>query len=294
MASLSRLIREPLLHFLLLGAGFFLLFYQVADPPERESPDRIVVTRADTDRLVAQWQRQWQRPPTAEELDGLIESFIREEILYREALALGLDKDDVIIRRRLGQKLEFLFKDLAEQVEPKDEELERYLQQNAERYAVAGRFSFDHIYFNRDKRGAAAEKDARETRAQLNVQTGSIDSLNLGDSFLYQYHFEKQSPAQISRIFGQKFADQLPGLENGEWRGPIESGYGVHLVYVRERIQPGKPSLDDVRDKVRWDVIAEKRREIDTAFYRELRQRYDVRLEQEDGQLQKVIVAADQ
>ena len=112
MASLSRLIREPLLHFLLLGAGFFVLFYQVADPPERELPDRIVVTRADTDRLVA----QWQRPPTAQELDGLVESFIREEILYREALALALDKDDVIIRRRLGQKLEFLFKDLAEQV----------------------------------------------------------------------------------------------------------------------------------------------------------------------------------
>ncbi len=293
MASLSRLIREPLLHFLLLGAGFFGLFYQVADPAEGESPDRIVVARADTDRLVAQWQRQWRRAPTAEELDGLIESFIREEILYREALALGLDKDDVIIRRRLGQKLEFLFKDLAEQFEPKDEELERYLQENAQRYAAPGRFSFDHIYFNRDNRGAGADKDARETLARLNVQNGSIDSMNLGDRFLYQRQFEKQSPAQISRIFGRQFADQLPGLEKGEWRGPIESGYGVHLVYVRERIPPGRPSLGDVRDKVRWDVIAERRRELDTAFYRELRQRYDVLLEQEDGQLYKIIVAAD-
>jgi len=293
MASLSTLIREPLLHFLLLGAGFFGLFYQVADPTERESPDRIVVARADTDRLVAQWQRQWQRAPTAEELDGLIESFIREEILYREALALGLEKDDVIIRRRLGQKLEFLFKDLADQVEPEDEELERYLRENAQRYAAPGRFSFDHIYFNRDKRGAAADKDARETLTRLKVQKESFDSMNLGDRFLYQYQFEKQSPAQISRIFGRQFTDQLPGLEKGEWRGPIESGYGVHLVYVREWIPPGRPSLDDVRDKVRWDVIAERRRELDTAFYRELRQRYEVLLEREDGQLHKIIVAAD-
>lgn len=293
MALLSRLIREPLLHFLILGAGLFGLFYQVADPADGESPDRIVVARADTDRLVAQWQRQWQRAPTAEELDGLIESFIREEILYREALALGLEKDDVIIRRRLGQKLEFLFKDLAEQVEPEDEELERHLRENVQRYAAPGRFSFDHIYFNRDKRGAAADKDARESLARLNVQKDSIDSMNLGDRFLYPYQFEKQSPAQISRIFGRQFTDQLPGLEKGEWRGPIKSGYGVHLVYVREWIPPGRPSLDDVRDKVRWDVIAERRRELDTAFYRELRQRYDVLLEREDGQLHKIIVTAD-
>lgn len=281
---MSRIFQEPLIHFLLLGAGLFLLFYRVADPVETQGPNHIVITRADTDRLSSQWQRQWQRPPTETEFEGLVEAFIREEILYREALQLGLDKDDVIIRRRLGQKLEFLFKDLAEQADPREEELQQFLADNPDKYALPGRFSFTHIYFNRDKRGAGTVDDARQALKKLNEQPRTVDAAALGDRFLYQYSFEGQSAAQIARIFGSDFSERLDDVEQGSWQGPIESGYGIHLVRISERTEPTEPSLAEVRDKVRWDVIAERRKEIDAAFYRELRQRYEVEFEGETDQ----------
>ena len=283
MTSLSRLIREPLLHFLVLGACLFVLFYQTADPVDIAQPNRIAVTKADVDRLTAQWQRQWRRPPTDRELEGLVDAYVREEILYREALALGLDQDDVIVRRRLGQKLEFLFKDLAEQSDPEDAELERFLAENAERYTLPGRLSFTHVYFNSDKRGAAAEKDARKALALLNGGAQDADPAGLGDRFLYQYRFDEQSPSQVARIFGSAFSDRITALDVGEWRGPIASGYGIHLVRVSERTEPRQPALAEVRDKVRWDVIAERREEIDSAFYEDLRERYEVTIDEDAG-----------
>jgi hypothetical protein len=292
MASLSRLIKEPLLHFLLLGGCLFVLFYQVAEPEQATSSNQILVAKADVDRLTAQWQRQWKRPPTKNELEGLIDSFIREEVLYREALALGLDKDDVIVRRRLGQKLEFLFKDLAEQTEPGEEDLEHFLAQNAERYTEPGRSSFTHIYFNRDKRGVKTADDADLALARLNIEPGTVDPSELGDRFLYQYSFDNQSPAQISRVFGSRFSNQLAGVEIGKWQGPIESGYGIHLVQVSARTEARQPELSEIRDKVRWDVIAERRDTIDSAFYKELRQRYEVEFDQEAKQFKKADAAA--
>lgn len=276
MTSLSRLVREPLLHFLVLGACLFVLFYQVTDPVDTAAPNRIVITKADVDRLTTQWQRQWRRPPTDRELEGLVDAYIREEILYREALALGLDKDDVIVRRRLGQKLEFLFKDLAEQSDPGEGELERFLAENPDRYTLPGRLSFTHVYFNRDKRGAGTEKDAEKTLDLLTSGTEDVDPTSLGDRFLYQYRFDDQSAPQVARIFGSTFSERIAALDVGEWRGPIVSGYGIHLVRIGERTEPRQPALSEVRDKVRWDVIAERRKEIDSAFYDELRQRYEV------------------
>lgn len=283
MSLLSKLVREPLLHFLVIGACLFALFYQVADPVDIAEPNLIVVNRADVDRLSSQFQRQWKRPPTEQELKGLIDAFVREEVLYREALALGLDKDDVIIRRRLGQKLEFLFKDLAEQSEPDDAELERFLTDNPERYTIPGRSSFSHVYFNRDKRGASAKDDALEALARLNGATGAMDLAELGDRFLYQYRFDDQSPAQIARVFGSDFSERLNAVEIGGWQGPIESGYGLHLVRVTARSDARQPELDEIRDKVTWDVIAERRQEIDAAFYKELKGRYELRFDPEIG-----------
>lgn len=284
---MKKLLREPLIHFLALGVGLFVLFYQVADT-DLDRPDRVVVRQADVDRLVSQWQRQWKRPPTEKELNGMIESYIRETILYREALALGLDQNDVIVRRRLGQKLEFMFKDLAEQIDPSEEELAEFLEQHSERYMDPGRYTFSHVYFSHDSRGAAVAADARDTLRQLRAHNGAIDLTQAGDRFLYQYQFDDQSPAQISRIFGNAFAESLPDLDTGNWVGPVKSGYGLHLVYIEQRTEPREPPFVEIRDKVRWDVLAERRQQVDHAFYAELRKRYEVVIESSDGTLKKL------
>lgn len=278
---INKLLREPLIHFLLLGAGLFVLFYQVADT-ESDRLDRLVVSQADIERLASQWQRQWKRPPSNQELNGMIESYIRESILYREALALGLDQDDVIVRRRLGQKLEFMFKDLAEQIDPSEEELAEYLEANSDRYVDPARYTFSHIYFNRDRRGNAAKADAQDKLRQLQTGKDTVDLSRAGDRFLYQYQFDDQSPAQISRIFGSTFARSLSGLDTGTWSGPVESGYGLHLVYIDRRTAPRNPPLDEIRDKLRWDVLAERRQQVDQAFYSELRKKYEVVIEDPD------------
>lgn len=284
---IKKLLREPLLHFLVLGAVLFALFYQVAGP-DSDQPDRVVVSQADVDRLVSQWQRQWKRPPTEKELNGMIESYIRETILYREALALGLDQGDVIVRRRLGQKLEFMFKDLAEQIEPSEEELAEFLQKNRDRYTEPERYTFTHVYFSHDNRGSGVEVDARNILNRLQTQKEAVDLTQSGDRFLYQYQFDEQTPAQISRIFGNVFTESLPGLEIGKWVGPVESGYGLHLVYVDQRTEPRELPLDEIKDKVRWDVLAERRQQVDQAFYSELRKKYSVMVERPDGALENL------
>ena len=284
MSFLNSLIREPLLHFLIIGAGLFVLFYQVSDPQIREDQNKIIVTLAEIEQLRNQWQQQWKRPPTNEELQGMIDAYIRETILYREALALGLDKDDIIIRRRLGQKLEFIFKDLAEQIEPDEAELQQHLEDNITRYTDSIRSTFDHVYFNPDKRGADISGDAAETLELLKNEAAVTDPLSLGDRFLYQYNFENQSKQQIARVFGREFAENLDNLEVGQWSGPVESGYGLHLVFLSDRAEPQAPTLEAVRDKVRWDLLALRQKELDTAFYEDLLQRYEIEIESSNGE----------
>jgi len=163
---LGRWAREPLVHFLLIGAGLFALDAWNGGPAE-EDPFRIVVSTADVERLSTLWQRQWQRPPTSEELQGAIDQHVREEIYFREALALGLDREDTIVRRRMAQKMRFISEDLATAAEPTEGELTSFLEQNEERYRTPGEVSFIHVYVNPDRRGASAESVAKETLAQL-------------------------------------------------------------------------------------------------------------------------------
>ena len=186
MARFTHFLREPLVHFLVLGAGIFLLAALVGES-DQDQPDQIVVSVGQIDRLVETWQRTWQRPPTQVELEGLVEDHIREEILYREAIALGLDRDDTIIRRRLRQKMEFLPQDLVDQVGPTDAELRTYLRENADAYQVETRVSFQHIYLNLERRGTAAEGDARRLLAELKANGGPVKPAVLSDPILLPY-----------------------------------------------------------------------------------------------------------
>ncbi|MCH8015108.1 MAG: peptidyl-prolyl cis-trans isomerase [Acidobacteria bacterium] len=278
MAQMTNLVREPLVHFFVLGAGIFLLATLV-DESDENRPDQIVVSVGQIDRLVETWQRTWQRPPTQAELEGLVEDHIREEILYREALALGLDRDDTIIRRRLRQKMEFLPQDLVEQVEPTEEELRTYLRENADAYQVEARVSFQHIYLNLERRGTAAEGDARRLLADLEANGGPVEPLALSDPILLPHDFQSLSVSEVARLFGQEFASRLIEIAPGNWTGPLVSSYGLHLVRVGERLPARMPELSEVRKAVERDWQFMRRQELDDQFFRSLKERYVIEVQ---------------
>jgi len=277
---LPRLIREPLLHFLLLGA----LIFVVAGRARRigsGAGDKIVVTQSQIESLVVGFSRTWMRPPTQAEMRGLVDDYIREEVLYREAKAMGLDQDDFIVRRRMRQKLEFLSEDLvAKAVQPTEQELESYLQQHTNTYRTEPSFTFEHIFFDREKNGASAEKKLQDTLLRLNRKDGTAMHVEtLGDTFLLPARFEKLSAGETARLFGEYFAKQVATVETGRWVGPLESSYGLHLVRVDEFIPGILPPLGKVREPVLRDLLNERRKQQLDAQYARLRARYTVVVE---------------
>jgi hypothetical protein len=274
-----KLLREPLVHFLLLGAVLFGVFALVGDRGSARD-GHIVVTPGHLEHLMISFTRTWQRPPTAQELAGLIDDYIRDEVLYREAVAMGLDRDDTIVRRRLRQKLEFLTEETAEMAAPSDEELQTFLQQHLDAFRVEPRLAFRHIYLSRDRRGDAANAAARQLLLQLTRGDAAMDPTVLGDPFLLPPEVALASRSEIARLFGDAFATQLQHLELGRWTGPIESAYGLHLVFVRERVDGRIPALAEVREAVQREWLAARRKAVNEQFYQRLRARYTVTVEQ--------------
>ena len=268
--------KEPLVHFLVLGGLLFGLFALVNDEASSKPPNEIEITSSDVDRLRDVWTKQWNRPPTETELKGLIESHLREEVLYREGLALGLDQNDTIIRRRLAQKMEFLFEDLADQVEPTDEELKRYFDKYNDKYLLPARVSFSHIYFNVDRRGEAGYGNAKHLLEKLQSNKASLRPYDQGDRFMLGYEYVQKTPQEVANVFGRQFAEKLFMTRKGIWQGPIESGYGVHLVSIHDRTESRLPEMKDVRDKVQLDFLAERRRETNERIYEKLKARYEI------------------
>lgn len=272
--------REPLIHFLGIGALLFGLFALLNDNASSIDTNRIEITASNVERLREVWSKQWNRQPTETELKGLIESHLREEVLYREGLALGLDKNDTIIRRRLAQKMEFLFEDLADRVKPSEGELERYFVHNRDQYRIPARFSFTHVYFNLDKRGRSAEHDAGRLLAYL--QTTNVTPLRVsdhGDRFMLGYDFVRKTEQEVANLFGRRFAEKLLDIPEGPWQGPIESGYGLHLVQIHDKVQPRLPELNEVRDRVQINLVSERRRKTNDQVYQRLKARYEIIVE---------------
>jgi len=273
-----RLLREPLVHFLLLGAGLFILFSIVGDSDEVPTGS-IVVSAGQVAQLKEAFARTWQRPPTEEELDGVIENHIREEVYYREALAMGLDRDDTIVRRRLRQKVEFFTDDLVAAVDPTEEQLANYLDEHADAFRIPSRVSFQQIYFNRDRRGEQATRDAESLLARLNEASSDVDTTALGDSLMVPGEYDLIPEPEVARQLGSEFAAALTGLPVGGWSGPVESAFGLHLVLIHER-QPGSlPALAEVREAVEREWRNVRRRETAESFYAALRERYEVDVE---------------
>ena len=278
---ISKWIHEPLFRFLLIGAAIFALNAWV-NKSDHEAKPTLEITAADIDRLRNLWQSKWQRPPTSVELRGLIDAEIREEILYREALAMGLDKDDTIVRRRMAQKLEFLTEDLMALDDPTNEELTEYLQKNAEKYREPARLSFTHIYFSRDRRGVNAEADAQQALLNLNALGGSPAAAgkDMGDLLLLESSYDQLALPDIARLFGGSFAAEIEKLPQGSWQGPVMSGYGIHLVYVTHHIAGRLPEPAYIRDAVLRDYQHEKREQANQEFYARLKQHYSVSIDE--------------
>jgi len=273
-----KFIREPLFHFLLLGAAIFAV-YGLATPHKTDKPGEIVVTQGTLENLVTGFTRTWQRPPTEEELQGLVRDYIREEAAYREALAMGLDRDDMIVRRRLRQKLEFLSDELATRTEPGDAELQSFLQTHTELFQSEPLFSFRQIYFNPQLHGGNLHRDTARALEDLERAGSRANTIDLGDSFLLERSFEKLSLSDVKKTFGEQFASAVAALPLREWEGPIESGYGTHLVFVTQRSEGRLPALDEARDQVRREWLDAKRKEATDKFYQAILSQYKVKIE---------------
>jgi hypothetical protein len=279
---MRRLLREPLLHFLLLGAALFLA-YGLLQRSGGVEPTRIVVTLGQIEQLAAGFAKTWQRPPTSEELAGLVRERVREEVYCREALALGLDSDDTVIRRRLRQKMEFVSDDVAAFAEPTEAELEEYLRAHPDAFRVEPRFTFRQVYLDPQQHAAGLANDAARLLAQLERAGAEADLSTLGDSRMLEPQYADLPASEVGRQFGEPFAKALTGLAPGRWQGPVESGYGVHLVFVRERVEGRLPALAEVREAVRREWDDARRVAANEAFYAELLKRYHVTIEGLEG-----------
>ena len=288
---MKRILREPLLHFLLLGMFIFVAYGLISKRGSNE-PGKIVISEGQLAAMAEGFARTWRRPPTREELEGLIKDRVQEEVYCREAMAMGLDKDDTIIRRRLRQKLEFVTDDVAALAEPTDDELSAYLKAHADTFRVQQQFTFSHVYLNPDRHGENLVQDTAELLRQLRQAGDHADLSELGDSFVLEHKFKSLPASEIVRQFGENFAAKLGELALDQWDGPIESGYGAHLVCVSERTEGRLPELAQVRDDVRREWANARRLESNEKFYTELLKRYVVTVERPTGAEEKHIAAA--
>jgi hypothetical protein len=267
--TLRRIHREPLLHFMLLGALLFWI-YGALNRGALVAPDEILVDRARLESIAAQFQRTWLRPPTAEELQGLIDSWVREEVLYREGIAQGLDRDDPVVRRRVAQKLTAMA-----DVQTSAEASQAWLDAHPDSYRIEPRYTLKQVYFDPGRHGARLEAEVAAALAAL--AQGSAAAL--GDATLLPVLLDAAPISEIERVFGQDFATAVAALPVGGWQGPVSSGYGIHLVEIRFR-EPGRaPALAEVRDTVERDLLRARADQSAEAFYQPLRQRYNVRIE---------------
>jgi len=274
-------LREPLLHFMLIGAVIYLLYAVFAEPAAEDIDKTIVVSAGEIEWMNTAWQKRWSRAPTREELDGLIKQYIKETVLYREALTMGLNKHDQVIRRRLAQKLEFLAKDLVALTPPTEEELQAYFIEHQEYYSEPTRYTFTQVFIDADKRGDATLDDAEKIKAALIAKGENIDAASeLGDDLMLQNYYPENNQAEIQKRFGSGFAESLVELTPGQWHGPVLSGYGVHLVYLHSIVEPPAIVFEDVRQRVTLDWETEKGIELNEQFYKRLREQYTIVIEE--------------
>jgi len=280
---MKKWLKEPLVHFLFIGVMIFYVFSVVNPEDIQVNDSKIFVSVTDVERLRVNWSKSRNRPPTEDELQSLVDSYIREEVYYREALALGLDQNDTILRRRMVQKMEFLSNDLAELNTPDETDLNEYFLGHRDKYELPARVTFTHIYFSYDKHGTDAQQLAENVLADIQAASAPVlRAPERGDSFMFQYDFTLETPFQVSRLFGKRFAEQLFQTDSNGWQGPVDSAYGLHLVRINEKVDARMPELASVIDQVRTDWMFEKRQDTNRVIYEKFKERYKIVVETPD------------
>jgi hypothetical protein len=271
---LRKLIAEPLVHFALIGLALFLAYQAIS--PDAGSEREIVVSDDTVALLMQRYSAVWMRPPTPSEIRALVDNHVREEILYREGMAMGLDRDDKVIQRRVLQKLEVLIEETGALNPPTDSELNDYLQENAAQYAVPMVMDFQQVTFSSDW----ADSDLAVTIDAAIVQLDDgADPATLGDPSLLPARSIAVPIDRIEREFGRDFAVAVAALSAGAWHGPIRSGFGEHIVRIDNIIEERAPDLDDVRAPVERDWENERRVKTGATYYQNVLKDYDVRIE---------------
>jgi len=277
---MKRLLREPLVHFLLIGAVLFGLYsFTPAGRPANASSKEIRLTLEELGQLALVFRSQWRREPTPEEFGRLVENKVQTEILYREALAMGLDKDDEMVRRRMAQKMQFLAEDVAAAREPTSAELKSWFERRSAAFAQPPRLSFRHLYFSPDRRGARAREDAAQALAKIAGQPVDAKIAGaLADPFMAQDYYRDRAPDYLGKEFGPRFALAVAKLAPGSWQGPIESGFGWHLVFV-DTVIPGRvPAFEEIEPEVKTAWLNEQKALAWQKAYEDMRAKYTVLL----------------
>jgi len=277
---IRRWLREPLIHFLLIGALLFAVDCYVQ--PARGAPPsskQIQLSLEELAQLALIFQSQWRREPTPEEFNRLVEQKIQAEILYREALAMGLDKGDEIVKRRMAQKMQFLAEDVGAAREPGTADLKSWFEKNSAKFAEPNRVSFRHLYFSPDGRGNRARDDAEKALGQLASESRDAKrATSIADPFMFQDYYRERAPDQLAKEFGPRFALAVAKLAPGSWQGPIESGYGWHLVFVDTAIPGRVPAFEEIESEVKSAWLNERKEKAWQEAYKELRAKYTVLL----------------
>lgn len=273
-----RYLKEPLLHFIVLGAVLFGI-YEILNRDAGFDDNEIIITQGKIEHLANVFSRTWQRPPTEQELQRLIDNYIQEEVLYREGIRMGLDQDDTIIRRRVKQKVEFIANNIMEQYEPSDMELQSYLLDNSEDFVTEEYFTFIQIYLNKEKRGKSTSMEAKNILSQLKEDKSHSNSYELGDPSMLEQYYSDISLSFIERTFGKQFAEQLRNISPGKWSGPISSTYGLHLVRIDIKTDSRLPELQEIRDVVKREWENKQQNLLYEKYYAELLKNYEIRIE---------------
>ncbi len=274
---LTRVFKEPLVQFLLLGVGLYFTYSLFAPQPEVPR-EQIVVDQPVVRSLEAAFEAVWKRPPTASERQGLIDEHIAEEVLYREAQKLGLDQDDVVIRRRMRQKMQFLLQDALALAPPDEAALRAFYEAESERYEEPDRRSFHQLFLGTPQK---SEETGRWEALAVRLNGAELSDLEqLGEPSLLPPRMESSRPTEIDRVFGAGFAKRIEGLESGRWSGPVTSPYGWHLVRIDTVVPGGQPSFETVRAQVERDLAYQRKQEAEAALIERLRQQYEIVIEE--------------
>ena len=283
---LKRFFSEPLVLLVLIGGAIYGGYRYLEAREESQEEARIHLNAEQIEGMAAQWTKRWNRPPTREEMNGLIEKYVRDELLYRQGMAMGLHENDPVIRQRTAQKLEMLIGELAAARQPTDAELKQYFQENEADYREQSQFTFTQVFFNPDTRKDATLEDAKAALADLEA-AGEPDpeTLEAGDRLMLQNHFSSASEAEVRRQMGSGFAAAILELEPGRWHGPVQSGFGVHLVYLHELKEGAVPPWDTLKDKVQVDWEDQNREEFSAQFLGELREGFEIVIDEVPDEL---------